>query len=81
MCIRDRYSNPATDEAAQKATSALTEEDARKYWREFQRLLTDDVAHIWLASGTSLFAIRKGVEDVIPYPQPGYVSLQKAYVE
>ena len=64
-----------------KATTALTEDESRKNWREFQRLVTEDLAHIWLASGRALFAIRKGVKGVIPYPQPGFVSLEKAYIE
>ena len=78
---RSQYSNPKVDEVIRKAESALTREDAKKYWYEFQRLVTEDVGNIWPAVGVSLVAIRKGVKGVGVVPFTGIFHFEKTYFE
>jgi peptide/nickel transport system substrate-binding protein len=76
-----QYSNPKVDEAITKAKTARTEEESKKYWREFQRLVTQDAVNIWVANGKSMAAMRKNVKGVTIKPTPGLMLHEKAYFE
>jgi ABC-type transport system substrate-binding protein len=73
--------NPEVDEVIKKAKTAKSEEESRKYWREFQRIVTEDVPNFWVANGKSLAAIRNKVKGVVMMPTPGLVDLEKVNVE
>jgi peptide/nickel transport system substrate-binding protein len=75
-----KYSNPKVDEAVKRAKSAATEEEARKYWREFQRLIVGDVANMWIASAGSIAAVSKKVKGIAIIAR-GVYDLEKAYIE
>lgn len=75
-----QYSNPQVDEAIKKAKTARTEEEARKYWREFQRLATEDVVNLVVAVGGNVQAISNKVKGVLLYPYTGLIDLEKAYI-
>jgi peptide/nickel transport system substrate-binding protein len=76
-----QYTNPEVDEVIKKAKTAKSEEESRKYWREFQRIVTEDVPNFWVANGKSLAAIRNKVKGVVMMPTPGLVDLEKVNVE
>jgi peptide/nickel transport system substrate-binding protein len=76
-----QYSNPEVNEAIEKARTATSEEEAIKYWREFQRLVTEDVVNLWICSARASAAIRKNVKGAVLLPYPGIVALEKAYIE
>ena len=76
-----QYSNPVVDEVIGKAKTATNEKDALKYWKEFQKLVTEDVANIWLCNIKALAAIRNNVKGVVVMASPGIVLLDKAYIE
>ena len=75
------YSNPKLDEVISRALQALDEKEAQKYWREFQRMVTEDVVNYWVCAGTSLIAKKNKVKGVVVTPQPGVIMLEKAYIE
>jgi peptide/nickel transport system substrate-binding protein len=76
-----QYSNPKVDEAIKKATAAPNEKESRKWWREMQRLITDDVVNFWVANGKSLVVARSNVKGVVVMPTPALFILENAYVE
>jgi peptide/nickel transport system substrate-binding protein len=76
-----QYSNPATDEAITKATTSVAEQESMKYWREFQKIVTEDAVNYWVANGKSLCAIRNNVKGVVVMPTPGVYMLEKAYIQ
>jgi ABC-type transport system substrate-binding protein len=71
-----QYSNPKVDEAIKKARTATTEEESRKYWREFQRLVTEDVANYWVGNGLNLIAVSNRLKGVggVATPHPGVLD-------
>jgi peptide/nickel transport system substrate-binding protein len=75
------YSNPKVDEVIKKAQTAMTEEESRKYWREFQKMVTEDVVNLWLGNQEALMAISNKVKDVIVMPSPGVAFLERARIE
>jgi peptide/nickel transport system substrate-binding protein len=75
------YANPEVDAAIKKARTAKSEKEARKSWREFQRMVTEDVVNFWVANGKSLAAISSKVKGVVVTPYAGMVDLKKAYIE
>jgi peptide/nickel transport system substrate-binding protein len=75
------YVNPQVDETTQKAITATSEQEARKYWREFQRLVTEDVANLWVCNQKSMCAIKDNVKGVVILPIPNVFDLTKAYTE
>lgn len=76
-----QYSNPEVDALIQKAISSTTKEDALKYWREFQKKVTEDVVNIWPATVVPLLAVRDGVKGVVPKDSSGMPELKNAYFE
>ncbi len=76
-----KYSNPETDELIKKAKSATTDDEARKYWRDFQKKVTDDAVNFWVANGKSLVAIKNSVKGVVVMPTPGLYTLENASVQ
>jgi peptide/nickel transport system substrate-binding protein len=76
-----KYSNPEVDNIILKATSARTEEEAKKYWREFQRMVTEDAANLWIANVKNIVAISNKVKGVQLNPYLGLMVLEKAYIE
>lgn len=75
------YSNPKVDEAIEKANTAPNEKESRKWWREMQRLITDDMVNFWIANGKSLVAARKNVKGIVVMPTPALFILENAYLE
>jgi peptide/nickel transport system substrate-binding protein len=76
-----QYSNPKVTEVIHKAKNATTEEESRKYWREFQRMTTKDVASLWVANGKSLVVVNNKLKGVVVMPTPGIYILENAYIE
>jgi oligopeptide transport system substrate-binding protein len=76
-----QYSNPKVDEVIKKAKSAGTEEESRKYWREFQRLVAEDVATYSIGNGKSIAAASNKVKGLVVNPYPEMVELERAYIE
>jgi peptide/nickel transport system substrate-binding protein len=74
-----QYSNPKVDEFIKNATTAPNEKESWKYWREFQKLATEDVANYWTANQRSLAAVTNRLKGVVIMPFPGLVDLEKAY--
>jgi peptide/nickel transport system substrate-binding protein len=75
------YSNPEVEAVIKKARTAVSQKEARKYWREFQKLVTRDVGNLWPAVGSSFMAIRNNVKGVKITPFTGVIELDKASVE
>jgi len=75
------YSNPKVDEIIEKARWATSEAESRRLWREFQRLVTEDVSHMWAAMGISIVAVKKNLKGIIPHPTPGIWLMEDAYFE
>jgi peptide/nickel transport system substrate-binding protein len=75
------YSNPKVDELVKKAKTVTSEQESRKYWREFQRLLVEDVPAIWMANQQSQVAIRDNVKGIVVMPTPGLVIIENASIE
>jgi peptide/nickel transport system substrate-binding protein len=61
-----QYSNPRVDEIATKARLAKTEEEARRHWRQFQKLVAEDVANIIAVNLQPMIVIKNHVKGVIP---------------
>jgi peptide/nickel transport system substrate-binding protein len=76
-----KYSNPETDELIKKAKSALTDDEARKYWREFQKKVTDEVVNFWVANGKSLVVIKNNVKGIVVMPTPGLYILKNVSIQ
>jgi peptide/nickel transport system substrate-binding protein len=76
-----KYSSPETDEIIEKARSAASEDDAKKFWREFQKKVTDDAVNFWVANGKSLVAIKNNVTGVVVMPTPGLYILSNASMQ
>jgi peptide/nickel transport system substrate-binding protein len=74
------YSNPSVDRAVKKSETAASEQEAKKYWREFQRLVTEDVVNFWVANGKSLVLARNSLKHVIVMPTPGLYILDNARI-
>jgi peptide/nickel transport system substrate-binding protein len=74
------YSNPKVDQVIEKARTAKTEEEAIKYWRELQRMVTEDVVNLWVVHGKSVAAIRNRVKGVAVAPYIGVLDLERAYI-
>jgi peptide/nickel transport system substrate-binding protein len=75
-----KYSNPKVDEVIKRAKSAATEEEARKYWREFQKLIVGDVANMWIPSAGPIAALNKKVKGIAIIHR-GVYDLEKAHIE
>ena len=75
------YSNPKLDEIVKKARTATNEAEAKKYWREFQILATEDVVNFWVANGKSIVTAKKKVKGVVVMPTPGLFILENASLE
>jgi peptide/nickel transport system substrate-binding protein len=76
----NQYSNPKADAAIKKAVTASTEEEAKKHWREFQRITAEDVASIVVAVGGNLQAVSNKVKGVVLHPYTGLIYLEKATI-
>jgi peptide/nickel transport system substrate-binding protein len=76
-----KYSSPEADELIKKAKSAITDDEAKKYWREFQKKITDEVVNFWVANGKSLVAVKNNVKGVVVMPTPGLYVLKNASVQ
>jgi peptide/nickel transport system substrate-binding protein len=76
-----QYSNPKVDEAIKNAKTGATKDEARKYWHEFQKLATQDVATYIAAVGGNIYAISNKLHNLTLYPYTGLVDLEKAYVK
>ena len=72
-----QYSNPKVDEVINKARSAATAEDSKKHWGEFQKLVTEDVANLWPAVGSSITAVRDNVKGVVLMPFTGVFDFER----
>jgi len=75
------YSNPRVDEVIRKARTATTQDEARKYWGEFQRLVTEDVANLWPGVDKAFIAISNRLKGVKLSPFTGVYDFEKAYIE
>lgn len=75
------YSNPEVDKIIRRAETATTEAEAEKYWKEFQRIASEDVANYWAAVGKSLAVVKNKVKAVVVMPTPGMAIFEKAYIE
>jgi peptide/nickel transport system substrate-binding protein len=75
------YSNPKVDETIIKAKTAATEEEVKKQWREFQKMVTEDVVNFWVANGKSLVAAKKNVKGIVVMPTPGLFILENVSVD
>ncbi len=77
----NQYSNTKVDEVIKKASNARTEEEAKKYWRELQRLTAEDVVTLVPAVARSIQAINKKVKGIVLMPFLGLMDFEKAYIE
>ena len=75
------YSNPEVDHAIQKASYALTEETAVKWWRRVQMILCEDVAGIWPIAQQNFVAVREDIRGVVPSPHGGVMDCRGVYLE
>ncbi len=76
-----KYSSPETDELIKKAKSAITDDEARKYWREFQKKVTDDTVNFWVANAKSQVVVKSNVKGVVVMPTPGLYILKNASLQ
>ena len=75
------YSNPKVDEIIENARYSTTEEESKRLWREFQRLVTEDVSHMWAAVGISIVGVKENLKGIVPHPTPGIWLMENAYFE
>lgn len=75
------YSNSEADHAIQRATYALTEEDAVRWWRRVQMILCEDVAGIWPVVQIAFIAVREDIKGVASSPMSGMVDYRRVYLE
>ena len=76
-----QYSNSEVNKIILRAKTGRTEEEAMKYWREFQKMVSDDVANVWIGTGQAIAAISNRVKGVLLWPFTGMVDLEKASIE
>jgi len=74
-----RYSNPKVDEAMLKAKVATSEEESLKWWREFQRILIEDLGSYYPGTQKSLAAISQDIGGVVVTPYLALMDLRNAY--
>ena len=74
-----RYANPKLDEAILKAKTATTEEESLKWWREFQRIIIEDLGSYYPGTQKSLAAISKDIGGVVVTPYLALLDLRNAY--
>lgn len=60
-----QYSNPRVDDLLMKANTAVTEEEALKLWREFQRMIVDDVVQVGVCIQVPQIAVRNHVRGIV----------------
>lgn len=78
------YANPKLDEIILKGKTATTEEESRRYWREFQKFIIDEAVCAWIGDNKSQMAVRNrvkglGPSSILPYMR--LVYLRDAYFE
>jgi len=74
-----KYTNPKLDEAIENAKVAKSEEEARFWWREFQRISSEDVALFYMGNQKSLAAVQNDIQGIILTPYLSLMDFDKAY--
>jgi len=75
-----QYSNSKLDEALQKGHHATTKEEARKYWREWQKIATEDVIAPSPFVVKHVAAVSNKLKGVVLHPYIRIiVDMEKAY--
>ena len=67
MCIRDsffKYANPAYDGLIEKAIKETDETVRAEYYKECQKILTEDAAAVWICDPNLTVASRKDLRDI-----------------
>jgi ABC-type transport system substrate-binding protein len=68
------------DELILKAKTAKNEREAKRYWRDFQKAVTEDMVIYIPAVGGNSQAISDKVKGVKLYPYTGLIDLEGAYL-
>lgn len=62
------YINPAFDEAFNNGLASVSNEDKIRYYKECQRILTEDAASVYIEDPAQLTAVKKNLKGYTPYP-------------
>ncbi|MDO4294699.1 MAG: ABC transporter substrate-binding protein [bacterium] len=75
-----KYSNPDYDALIDKALQTTDEAERAEYYKECQRILTEDAAAIWTCDPNLTIACRKDLKGYTFYPI-GFIDFSKMYYE
>jgi len=70
------YSNPEVDRLIDLATTALTDEDRRKYYSEVQKLVAEDVPYVSLWYKTNIAVTRPNISGMRLSAQADFLALK-----
>ena len=73
---RNYYSNPEVDRLIDLATTALTDEDRRKYYSEVQKLVAEDVPYVSLWWKTNMAVTRPNISGMRLSGQADFLALK-----
>ncbi len=75
-----RYNNPEYDELIEKAMTETDENVRAQYYKECQRILTEDAAAVWTCDPNIIVACRPDLKGYTAYPVT-FTDLSKLYYE
>lgn len=75
-----QYSNPAYDELIEKALTETDESVREEYYKECQKILTEDAVAVWICDPNLTVATRKDLKGYTFYPI-GFMDFSKMYYE
>jgi peptide/nickel transport system substrate-binding protein len=70
------YRNPEVDRLIDRATTALTDDERRKYYSEVQKLVAEDAPYISLWYKTNIAVMRPNITGMRLSPQAGFWALK-----
>ncbi|RVU55533.1 ABC transporter substrate-binding protein [Anaerosphaera multitolerans] len=74
------FNNPKYDEAIEKASTAISEEEQIAHYKEAQKILVEDNASVFIQDPDSITALRPGIEGLEMYPIQK-MNLEDVYLE